>query len=61
MFGVAPAHVSRTRTIYRTEGIEGPVDKRCNNGQRKVTKALRSAVAALLLKVPPDFQWMRPT
>jgi hypothetical protein len=59
-FGVAPAHVSRTRATYRLEGVEGLMDKRCNNGHRKVTKAFRSAVAALLLKVPPDFQWMRP-
>ncbi len=60
-FGVAPAHVSRTRSIYRAEGIEGLMDKRCNNGHRKATKAFRSAVADLLLKVPTDFQWMRPT
>lgn len=57
-FGVAPAHVSRTRSIYRAEGIEGLMDKRCNNGHRKATKAFRSAVADLLLKVPTDFQWM---
>jgi hypothetical protein len=58
---VAPAHVSRTRTLYLAQGLDGLADRRCDNGHRKVTEEFRAAVTALLLKVPPDFGWMRPT
>lgn len=58
---VAPAHVSRTRTLYLAQGLDGLADRRRDNGHRKITEAFRGVVTALLLKVPPDFGWMRPT
>jgi len=58
---VAPAHVSRTRALYLAQGLDGLADRRCDNGHRKVTEEFREAVTALLLKVPPDFGWMRPS
>jgi transposase len=61
LLGVAIAHVSRTQARFLRAGVEGLYDRRCNNGNRKVTVEFLFALEEVLSRSPPDSGWMRPT
>jgi len=58
---VAPAHVSRTQARFLREGTQGLYDRRSNNGNLKVTVEFLMALEEVLMGVPLDFGWSRPT
>lgn len=61
LLDVAVAHVSRTRSRYLRDGIEGLRDQRQRNGRRKVSPEFLNALMLLLTGRPCDYGWMRPT
>ncbi len=61
LLDVAIAHVSRTRSRYMREGVDGLYDQRRHNGSRKIDGEFAGTLAQLLTQSPPDFLWMRPT
>jgi transposase len=61
LLDVAVAHVSRTRSRYLRDGIEGLRDQRQGNGRRKVSSEFLNALMLLLAGRPCDHGWMRPT
>lgn len=46
---------------YREHGEEGLVDQRAGNGKPKVDECFRAELKLVLLQVPTDFGWQRPT
>jgi len=59
--GCAPATVVRTWHRYRKGGEERLLDQRAGNGPAKVDARYRAELWQVLLKVPTDFGWQRPT
>jgi len=59
--GCAPASVVRTWKRYRAGGEEGLLDQRAGNGCTKVDARFRAELWQVLLKVPTEFGWQRPT
>lgn len=59
--GCAPATVVRAAWRYRDRGEEGLLDQRAGNGQIKVDARFLAELWQVLLKVPTDFGWQRPT
>jgi len=57
----APATVVRTWKRYHLGGEEALLDQRAGNGQSKVDPRFRAELWQVLLKVPTDFGWQRPT
>ena len=58
---VAPSTVSRAASNYLRLGLDGLFDNRRENGEHKVDTAFLAELAAVLLGVPLDFGWDRPT
>ncbi len=58
---VVPAVVSRAATAFIRDGTDGLLDRRKDNGLRKVDDEFRAKVAELLAGVPLDVGWQRPT
>jgi transcriptional regulator with XRE-family HTH domain len=58
---VAPSTVSRTANNYRRFGLDSLVDSRRENGEHKVDAAFLAELGRVLLGVPLDFGWKRPT
>jgi hypothetical protein len=58
---VAPSTVSRAASNYRRLGVEGLYDNRRENGEHKVDDAFLAELGVVLLGVPLDFGWDRPT
>ncbi|MGE5358291.1 MAG: IS630 family transposase [Bacteroidales bacterium] len=58
---VAPATVSRVAQRFREHGVSGLVDRREENGPRKVTDEVLGSLARLVATQPLDYGWRRPT
>ena len=58
---VAPATVSRVAKRFREGGVAGLVDRREDNGQRKVTEDIVRCLCDLIAAQPLDYGWCRPT
>lgn len=61
VLGCAPATAVRVVNRYVEGGLEGLVDRRCENGQPKVDEDLLEALRQMLSKTPEEFGWSRPT
>lgn len=57
----APATVVRVWRRYALGGEEALLDQRAGNGEAKVDARFRAELWQVLLKVPTDFGWQRPT
>lgn len=57
----APATVVRVWRRYAVGGEEALLDQRAGNGQSKVDARYRAELWRVLLKVPTEFGWQRPT
>lgn len=60
-FRSAPSTVSRTLGRYRNEGPAGLIDRRKDNGRRKVDEGFLRTLASLVEGRPTDFGELRPT
>lgn len=60
-FRSAPSTVHRTLNRYRNEGPAGLVDRRKDNGRRKVDEGYLKTLVALVYGRPTDFGERRPT
>ena len=58
---IARSTVTVAARRFREGGIEALYDQRCRNGVAKVDETFRRRVAELLLGIPQDFGWSRPT
>jgi hypothetical protein len=56
-----PATAVNTANRYLAFGLQGLDDQRKQNGRRKVTPKLSSAVKRIIKKSPQQFGWRRPT
>jgi transposase len=57
----APSTVVGAAQRYLFEGESGLLDQRAGNGQRKVDEDFLAELKSILLNVPTDFGWPRPT
>ncbi len=58
---VARATVSRVAQRFRTDRVAGLVDRREDNGHRKVTDELLATLEQLVAATPQQYGWCRPT
>ena len=59
--GVSPPTVSRAVRRYREHGEAGLVDRRCENGGRKLDEDVLAALGGVLVGRASDHGWPRPT
>lgn len=57
----APATVVGAAQRYQTLGEDGLLDQRAGNGQPKVDERFLAELRRVLLSVPTEFGWQRPT
>jgi transposase len=59
--GVHASTVRRVARRYQAQGVAGLIDRREENGHRKVDEDFRAALATVVSGSPTDYRWHRPT